>query len=117
MTCERTRNISKRRERPQKGILEVKLFDVWRINFMDPVPPSYNNLYMLVAVDYVSKWGGWKRLPQKMARFFKHQSIRSGAYWCLECSPICPKSIVQFYGPIFVSFIHCLFQNAFQFLI
>ena len=41
---------------PQQGILEVELFDVWGIDFMSPFPPSYNNLYILVAVDYVSKW-------------------------------------------------------------
>jgi len=41
---------------PQQGILEVELFDVWGIDFMGPFPPSYNNLYILVVVDYVSKW-------------------------------------------------------------
>jgi len=41
---------------PQQGILEVELFDVWGIDFMGPFSPSYNNLYILVAVDYVSKW-------------------------------------------------------------
>ena len=35
---------------------EVELFDVWGIDFMGPFPPSYNNLYILMAVDYVSKW-------------------------------------------------------------
>jgi len=34
----------------------VELFDVWGIDFMGPFPPSYNNHYILVAVDYVSKW-------------------------------------------------------------
>lgn len=41
---------------PQAGILEVELFDVWGIDFMGPFPPSHSNLYILVAVDYVSKW-------------------------------------------------------------
>ena len=54
--CQRSGNISKRDEMPQQGILEVELFDVWGIDFMGPFPPSYNNLYILVAVDYVSKW-------------------------------------------------------------
>ena len=31
-------------------------FDVWGIDFMGPFPRSYNNEYILVAVDYVSKW-------------------------------------------------------------
>ncbi|XP_017227787.1 uncharacterized protein LOC108203385 [Daucus carota subsp. sativus] len=38
------------------NILEVELFDVWGIDFMGPFPPSFNNEYILVAVDYVSKW-------------------------------------------------------------
>ena len=37
-------------------ILEVKLFDLWGMDFMGPFPPSYNNLYILLAVDCVSKW-------------------------------------------------------------
>jgi len=41
---------------PQSSILEVELFDVWGINFMGPFPLSRNNLYIFVAVDYVSKW-------------------------------------------------------------
>jgi len=41
---------------PLNGILEVELFDVWGIDFMGPFPSSYNNKYILVAVDYVSKW-------------------------------------------------------------
>ncbi|CAM8957114.1 unnamed protein product [Rhodiola kirilowii] len=41
---------------PQQSILAVDLFDVWGIDFMGPFPPSYENQYILVAVDYVSKW-------------------------------------------------------------
>ena len=41
---------------PLHGILEVKLFDVWGIDFMGPFVSSNNNQYILVAVDYVSKW-------------------------------------------------------------
>jgi len=41
---------------PQSGIPEVELFDVWGIDFVGPFPPSHNNLYILVAVDYVSEY-------------------------------------------------------------
>ncbi|XP_042396837.1 uncharacterized protein LOC121986983 [Zingiber officinale] len=54
--CQRTGNISKRHEMPLNSILEVELFDVWGIDYMGPFPPSHNNIYILVAVDYVSKW-------------------------------------------------------------
>jgi transposase InsO family protein len=41
---------------PLQNILEVEIFDVWGIDFMGPFPSSYGNKYILVAVDYVSKW-------------------------------------------------------------
>ncbi|CAL2256198.1 unnamed protein product [Prunus armeniaca] len=34
----------------------VELFDVWGIDFMGPFPSSFEYIYILVAVDYVSKW-------------------------------------------------------------
>ena len=41
---------------PLKGILEVEVLDVWGIDFMGPFPSSFGNKYILLAVDYVSKW-------------------------------------------------------------
>ena len=41
---------------PLNPILEVKNFDVWAIDFMGPFPNSFGNQFILVAVDYVSKW-------------------------------------------------------------
>ncbi|KAI5323286.1 hypothetical protein L3X38_032358 [Prunus dulcis] len=37
-------------------ILIIKIFDCWGIDFMGHFPPSFGYLYILVAVDYVSKW-------------------------------------------------------------
>ncbi|KAG7599431.1 Reverse transcriptase domain [Arabidopsis suecica] len=55
--CQRMGNITRRNEMPQNPILEVEVFDVWGIDFMGPFnPASYGNKYILVAVDYVSKW-------------------------------------------------------------
>ncbi|CAM8947908.1 unnamed protein product [Rhodiola kirilowii] len=54
--CQRTGSISKRHEMPQQSILSVEIFDVWGIDYMGPFPSSYGNQYILVAVDYVSKW-------------------------------------------------------------
>ena len=34
----------------------MQVFDVWGIDFMGPFPPSFGNVYILLAVDYVSKW-------------------------------------------------------------
>jgi hypothetical protein len=41
---------------PLNPILIVEIFDIWGIDFMGPFPNSYGFLYILVAVDYVSKW-------------------------------------------------------------
>lgn len=54
--CQRTGNISKRNEMPLHGILEIEIFDVWGLDFMGPFPSSRGNKYILVGVDYVSKW-------------------------------------------------------------
>ena len=54
--CQRMGNISKRHEMPLQGILVVQLFDVWGIAFIRPFPASFGNIYILLAVDYVSKW-------------------------------------------------------------
>ncbi|XP_022156000.1 uncharacterized protein LOC111022975 [Momordica charantia] len=54
--CQRVGNISKKSEMPLTYILEVELFDVWGIDFMGPFPPSNDHRFILVAVDYVSKW-------------------------------------------------------------
>ncbi|KAL1215900.1 putative mitochondrial protein [Cardamine amara subsp. amara] len=54
--CQRMDNISKRNQMPHNFILEVEVFHVWGIDFMVPFPKSNGYEYILVAVDYVSKW-------------------------------------------------------------
>ncbi|PKA65083.1 hypothetical protein AXF42_Ash013204 [Apostasia shenzhenica] len=41
---------------PLNNILVCELFDIWGIDFMGPYPLSFSNKYILVAVDYTSKW-------------------------------------------------------------
>ncbi|XP_057994334.1 uncharacterized protein LOC131174595 [Hevea brasiliensis] len=53
---QRIGNISRRNEMPMHGILEIELFDMWGIDFIGPFPTSFGNKYILVGVDYVSKW-------------------------------------------------------------
>ena len=48
-------NINKRNEMPLQGILVEKIFDVWGIDFMGPFLPPSENLYILLAVNYISK--------------------------------------------------------------
>ena len=54
--CQRIGNIERRNEMSLTNILEVELFDVWGIDFMGHFPSSYWYRYILLAVDYVSKW-------------------------------------------------------------
>ncbi|XP_072071870.1 uncharacterized protein [Arachis hypogaea] len=55
-SCQRAGNLPHNHEMPQQGILEIEVFAVWGIDFMGPFSPSFSNTYILVAVDYVSKW-------------------------------------------------------------
>ena len=41
---------------PLNQILVVDLFDVWGIDFMRPFLASFEYVYILVGVDYMSKW-------------------------------------------------------------
>ncbi|GKB71611.1 reverse transcriptase domain-containing protein [Tanacetum coccineum] len=75
--------ISQRDEMAQNSIQVCEIFDVWGINFVGPFPSSRGNKYILVAVDYLSKWVEAKALPTNDARvvckFLKSLFARFGA--------------------------------------
>ncbi|GJZ39989.1 reverse transcriptase domain-containing protein [Tanacetum coccineum] len=75
--------ISQRDEMPQNSIQVCEIFDVWGIDFMGSFPSSRGNKYILVAVDYLSKWVEAKALPTNDARvvckFLKSLFARFGA--------------------------------------
>nr|KYP58899.1 Transposon Ty3-I Gag-Pol polyprotein [Cajanus cajan] len=54
--CQRTWISSKRHKLALQNILEVEVFDCWVIDFIGPFPSSFGNKYILVAIDYISKW-------------------------------------------------------------
>ncbi|GJZ01396.1 putative nucleotidyltransferase, ribonuclease H [Tanacetum coccineum] len=66
--CQKSGNISSRNEMPQNNIQVCEVFDVWGLDFMGPFPDSRGNKYILVAVDYVSKWVEAQALPTNDAR-------------------------------------------------
>ncbi|GJU64945.1 reverse transcriptase domain-containing protein [Tanacetum coccineum] len=86
---------SQQDEMPQNAIQVCEIFDVWGIDFMGPFPSSHGNKYILVAVDYLSKWVEAKVLPTNDARvvvkFLKSLFARFGT----------PKAIISDRGTYF----------------
>nr|GFA68834.1 reverse transcriptase domain-containing protein [Tanacetum cinerariifolium] len=82
-SCQRQGKISQRDEMPQNSIQICEIFDVWGIDFMGPFPSSRGNKYILIAVDYLSKWVEAKALPTNDARvvckFLKSLFTRFGS--------------------------------------
>ena len=54
--CQRLGKISRNHMMPLNPILVVDLFDMWGIDFMGPFSSSFGYLYILVIVNYLSKW-------------------------------------------------------------
>nr|GEW13428.1 reverse transcriptase domain-containing protein [Tanacetum cinerariifolium] len=94
-SCQRQGKISQRYEMPQNSIQTYEIFDVWGIDFMGPFPSSRGNKYILVAVDYLSKWMEAKTLPTNDARvvckFLKSLFARFGS----------PRAIISDHGTHF----------------
>ncbi|XP_021621438.1 uncharacterized protein LOC110621463 [Manihot esculenta] len=54
--CRQSGNLSSRNQIPQTPIMVCEIFDIWGIDFMGPFPPSFGYNYIILAIDYVSKW-------------------------------------------------------------
>jgi hypothetical protein len=63
--CQGHGNINTRDAMPLTSSLQIDIFDVWGIDFMGPFPNLKGCEYILVAIDYVSKWV--KALPCRAA--------------------------------------------------
>ncbi|GKB71820.1 reverse transcriptase domain-containing protein [Tanacetum coccineum] len=57
------RKISQKDEMPLNAIQVCEIFDVWGIDFVGPFSSSRGNKYILIAVDYLSKWVKLKAFP------------------------------------------------------
>ena len=50
---------------PPQTQLVVEPFEKWALNFVVPIkPPSMQKSYILVCIDYVTKWVEVRALPQ-----------------------------------------------------
>nr|GEZ91765.1 reverse transcriptase domain-containing protein [Tanacetum cinerariifolium] len=82
-SCQRQGKISQRDEKPQNSIQTCEIFDVWGIDFMGPFLSLQRIKYILVAVEYLSKWVEAKALPTNDARvvckFLKSLFARFGS--------------------------------------
>ena len=86
LQCQAAINISKR----MRPILEVEIFDLWGIDFMGPFPPSDEKKYILVAVDYVSKWV--EAIP---TRTNDHREVLRFITRCIFARYDCPRAIIS----------------------
>nr|GFA64943.1 reverse transcriptase domain-containing protein [Tanacetum cinerariifolium] len=99
-SCQRQGKNSQKDEMPHNSIQICEIFDVWGIDFMGSFPSSKGNKYILVAVDYLSKWVEAKALPANDARvvvkFLKSLFSQFGT----------PKAIISDRGPFTISEIY-----------
>nr|GEV09285.1 hypothetical protein [Tanacetum cinerariifolium] len=80
-TCQKQGKISQRDEMPQNVIQVYEIFDVWGIDFMGPFSSLRGNKYILVAVDYLSKWVEARVLPTNDARVVVKMVGENHASW------------------------------------
>lgn len=63
------------------SILMVELFDVWEIDFMGRFPESFGYEYILLVIDYMSKWVKVVALPtnddHSVTKFMKNNILNA----------------------------------------
>ncbi|CAM8908302.1 unnamed protein product [Rhodiola kirilowii] len=98
--CQRVGNISARQEMPQVPILVNDVFDIWGIDFMGPFPASCGFEFILVAVDYVSKW-----VEAKATRCADAKTVVDFLRTNIFCRYGVPKAIISDQGTHFCNHI------------
>ena len=74
-------------------IIVVEIFDVWGLDLMVSFPSSFGNEYILLAMDYVSKWA--RAIPSRtndakvIVKFFRENIV---ARFGMACAIISDQS-------------------------
>ncbi|GKA27233.1 reverse transcriptase domain-containing protein [Tanacetum coccineum] len=82
--CQRAGNISSHNQMPLTNILVSEVFDILGIDFIGPFPSLRNNKYILMAVDYVSKWVGILEGTSEQRQKGMGAITRDDALWALQ---------------------------------
>ena len=92
--CQASLNMGKKDHMPLTPIIEIEIFYVWGIDFMGPFPNSYGFEYILVVVDYVSRWVEATTTWTNDSKVEKFIFLRYG----------CPRAIISDGGAHFNNF-------------
>jgi hypothetical protein len=95
--CQKHGNINARDAIPLITNLQLEHFDVWGIDYMGPFPKSWQCEYILVVVDYVSKWV--QALPCQAAD--SNNAKRMFLETIFPCFGI-PRMVISNGGPHFI---------------
>ena len=79
-------------------ILVIEVFDIYGIDFIGPFPPSYGYEYILIAVDYVSKW-----VEAMATRTNDHKVVIKFIQQNILSRFSCPKAIISDGGAYFMN--------------
>jgi len=74
-------------------MLYCEVFDIWGIDFIGPFPPSFGFSYILLVVDYVSKWVEAIATSNNDARVVM-SFVRSNIF----CKFVIPRAIISDQG-------------------
>ena len=90
LKCQASVDLRKKDAMPLCPVIEVKIFDLWGIDFMGPFPNSNGFEYILTAVDYMSRWA--EAIP---TRTNDHQVVVKFSHQHIFCRFGCPRAIIS----------------------